>query len=187
MPGTKAPDQRSRKIKKLAHLVKGIKTGKAKVLDTQLGEWKKGDKDTTPVEAPILMISRKVNIEHMVKLSEKTRILEHKRRVQESLLILTTYTVYHSRSIRPNLLQEIDDPDITMEEYIWIESEKALRKGKVYNWETATYGKIGYDEDVNFLRSVEMEFPAIVYNDALTSELELLCEPTISPIKLIKM
>ncbi|GJU52383.1 hypothetical protein Tco_1226097 [Tanacetum coccineum] len=34
------------------------KKGKAKAFDTQLGEWKKGDKDTTPVEAPILMISR---------------------------------------------------------------------------------------------------------------------------------
>ncbi|GKD76074.1 hypothetical protein Tco_1334356, partial [Tanacetum coccineum] len=43
----------------LAHLVKGVKKGKEKVLDTQLGEWKKGDKDTAPVEAPIHMISRK--------------------------------------------------------------------------------------------------------------------------------
>ncbi|GKC12289.1 hypothetical protein Tco_1009071 [Tanacetum coccineum] len=77
--------------------------------------------------------------------------------------------------------EEIDNPDITMEEYIRLETEKALRKGKVYNWETATYEKIRYDEDVHFLRSVEMEFPAIVYNDALTSELELLCEPTVSP------
>ncbi|GJR36642.1 hypothetical protein Tco_1212326 [Tanacetum coccineum] len=72
----------------------------------------------------------------------------------------------------------MDDPDITMEEYIWLETEKALRKGKVYNWETATYGKFRYDEDVHFLRSVETEFPAIVYNDALTSKLELSCEPT---------
>ncbi|GKF56568.1 hypothetical protein Tco_0166908, partial [Tanacetum coccineum] len=42
------------------------------------------------------------NIEHMVKVSEKASIMEHKRRVQESLLILTTYTAYHSRSIRFN-------------------------------------------------------------------------------------
>ncbi|GKD01486.1 hypothetical protein Tco_1171760 [Tanacetum coccineum] len=75
----------------------------------------------------------------------------------------------------------MDNPDITMEEYIRLETEKALRKGKVYNWETATYGKIRYDEDVHFLRSFETEFPAIVYNDALTSELELSCEPTVSP------
>ncbi|GJS68245.1 hypothetical protein Tco_0682810 [Tanacetum coccineum] len=43
----------------------------------------------------------------------------------------------------------MDDPDITMEEYIWLKTEKALRKGKLH--------------------------------DALTSELELLCEPTVSP------
>ncbi|GJU44248.1 hypothetical protein Tco_1201514 [Tanacetum coccineum] len=42
----------------LTHLVKGIKKGKAKASDTQLGEWKKGDKDIIPVEALILMISR---------------------------------------------------------------------------------------------------------------------------------
>ncbi|GKA07783.1 hypothetical protein Tco_0687007 [Tanacetum coccineum] len=41
----------------LAHLVKGVKKGKAKVSDTQLGEWKKGDKDTALVEAPITWIS----------------------------------------------------------------------------------------------------------------------------------
>ncbi|GJX05288.1 hypothetical protein Tco_0191204 [Tanacetum coccineum] len=41
----------------LAHLVKGIKKGKAKVSDTQLGGWKKRDKDTVPAESPILMIN----------------------------------------------------------------------------------------------------------------------------------
>ncbi|GJT03572.1 hypothetical protein Tco_0824741 [Tanacetum coccineum] len=84
-------------------------------------------------------------------------------------------------------LMEMDDPDITMEEYIRLETEKALRKGKVYNWETATYGKIMYDEDVHFLRYVETKFPAIVYNDALTSELELSCEPTIFNVDDLKL
>ncbi|GJU55622.1 phospholipase-like protein [Tanacetum coccineum] len=69
-----------------------------------------------------------------------------------------------------------------MEEYIRLEEEKAHRRGKVYNWETATYGKIWYDEDVYDLRSVETEFPAIVFNDALTSEVALLYEPTVSPL-----
>ncbi|GKG52525.1 hypothetical protein Tco_0547400, partial [Tanacetum coccineum] len=40
----------------------------------------------------------------------------------------------------------MDDPNITMEEYIRLEEEKACRRRKVYNWETATYGKIWYDE-----------------------------------------
>ncbi|GJX89104.1 hypothetical protein Tco_0341118 [Tanacetum coccineum] len=76
----------------------------------------------------------------------------------------------------------MDDPNITMEEYIRLEEEKARRRGKVYNWETATYGKIWYDEDVHDLRSVETEFPAIVFNDKLTSEVALSCEPTVSPL-----
>ncbi|GJQ89390.1 hypothetical protein Tco_0000529 [Tanacetum coccineum] len=97
----------------------------------------------------------------------------------------------------------MDDPNITIEEYIRLEEEKARRRGKVYNRESAMYGKIWYDEDVYDLRSVETEFPAIVcndtftsdvtpydfekefpaiaYNDALTSKLDFLTEPTMSP------
>ncbi|GKE71880.1 hypothetical protein Tco_1529952, partial [Tanacetum coccineum] len=77
---------------------------------------------------------------------------------------------------------KMDNPNITMEEYIRLEEEKAHRRGKVYNWETATYGKIWYDEDVHDLGSVETEFPAIVFNDMLTSEEALSCEPTVSSL-----
>ncbi|GJU18744.1 hypothetical protein Tco_1146710 [Tanacetum coccineum] len=76
----------------------------------------------------------------------------------------------------------MDDPNITMEEYIRLEEEKARRRGKVYNWETATYGKIWDNEDVHDLGSVETEFPAIVFNDTLTSEAALSCEPTVSSL-----
>ncbi|GKB54043.1 hypothetical protein Tco_0904796 [Tanacetum coccineum] len=76
----------------------------------------------------------------------------------------------------------MDDPNITMEEYIRLEEEKSRRRGKVYNWETATYGKILDNEDVYDLRSIETEFPAIVFNDKLTSEEALSCEPTVSPL-----
>ncbi|GJV88840.1 hypothetical protein Tco_1532778 [Tanacetum coccineum] len=48
----------------------------------------------------------------------------------------------------------MDDPNITMEEYIRLEEEKAC------NWETATY----------------------VFNDALTSEVALSCETMVSPL-----
>ncbi|GKF30415.1 hypothetical protein Tco_0100213, partial [Tanacetum coccineum] len=72
----------------------------------------------------------------------------------------------------------MDDPNITMEEYIRLEEEKSRRRGKVYNWETVMYGKIWYDEDVYDLRSVETEFPAIVFNDCLTFEETPSCEPT---------
>ncbi|GJY39370.1 hypothetical protein Tco_0425734 [Tanacetum coccineum] len=75
----------------------------------------------------------------------------------------------------------MEDRDMTMEEYVQYETEKALRYGKVYNWETATYGKIMYVEDINNLRFFETKFPAIVYEDVLTSELEFSSEPKVSP------
>ncbi|GJX26174.1 hypothetical protein Tco_0232470 [Tanacetum coccineum] len=76
----------------------------------------------------------------------------------------------------------MDNPNITMEEYIKLEEEKAHRRGKVYNWETATYGKIWDNDDVHDLGSVETEFPAIVFNDTLTSKAALSCEPTVSSL-----
>ncbi|GJT73042.1 hypothetical protein Tco_1032328 [Tanacetum coccineum] len=56
----------------------------------------------------------------------------------------------------------MDDPNITMEEYIRLEEEKAQKCGKVFNWETAKYGKIWYDE--------------------VSSEKTLSCEPTVSSL-----
>ncbi|GJZ21208.1 hypothetical protein Tco_0558247 [Tanacetum coccineum] len=56
------------------------------------------------------------------------------------------------------------------------------RHDKIYNWKTATYGKIWDNEDVHDLGSVETEFPAIVFNDTLTSEATLSCEPTVSSL-----
>nr|GEW07729.1 hypothetical protein [Tanacetum cinerariifolium] len=76
----------------------------------------------------------------------------------------------------------MDDLNITMEEYIRLEEEKARRNGKVHNWETATYGKIWYDEDVYDLRSIKNEFPAIVFDDAFTSEVTPSYEPMVSPL-----
>nr|GEV99690.1 hypothetical protein [Tanacetum cinerariifolium]GEW00025.1 hypothetical protein [Tanacetum cinerariifolium] len=75
----------------------------------------------------------------------------------------------------------MDDPDITMEEYVQLETKRALRNGKVYNWETTTYGKIWYDEDVHYLRFFEIEFSAIINNDALTSKSDLSSKPTCLP------
>ncbi|GKE79686.1 hypothetical protein Tco_1545806 [Tanacetum coccineum] len=76
----------------------------------------------------------------------------------------------------------MDDPNITMEEYIRLEEEKARKHRKVFNWVTAKYGKIWFDEDVHDLISVETEFLAIVFNDNLTSHDTLSCEPTVSSL-----
>ncbi|GJX14661.1 hypothetical protein Tco_0206419 [Tanacetum coccineum] len=90
---------------------------------------------------------------------------------------------WRRRAEAPNSLQvKMDDPNITMEEYIRLEKEKARKHGKVFNWETANYGKIWYDEDALGPRPVETEFPAIVFNDSLTSNETLSCEPTVSSL-----
>nr|GEU32321.1 putative reverse transcriptase domain-containing protein [Tanacetum cinerariifolium] len=78
----------------------------------------------------------------------------------------------------------MDDPNITMEEYFKLEEEKARRRGKLYKWETAMYSKIWYDEDVHDLRSIETEFPAIAFNDTLMSEPTIPASPDYSPASL---
>ncbi|GJX43317.1 hypothetical protein Tco_0259993 [Tanacetum coccineum] len=40
---------------------------------------------------------------------------------------------------------------------------------------------VSYFDDLDFFKEFENEFPAIVYNDALTSKLYFLTEPTVSP------
>ncbi|GJU14320.1 hypothetical protein Tco_1142286 [Tanacetum coccineum] len=40
---------------------------------------------------------------------------------------------------------------------------------------------VSYFDDLDFFKDLDNEFPAIVYNDALTSNLDFLTEPTISP------
>ncbi|GJW03748.1 hypothetical protein Tco_1562604, partial [Tanacetum coccineum] len=69
-----------------------------------------------------------------------------------------------------------------MFEGVWLEKEKSHRRGKVYSWETTTYDKILYNEDVHNLRSVETEFLAIVFDNAFTSEVTLSYEPTVSSL-----
>ncbi|GKA92820.1 hypothetical protein Tco_0814745 [Tanacetum coccineum] len=73
----------------------------------------------------------------------------------------------------------MDDPNITMEEYIRLEEEKALSRGETFNWQTATYSKMEYckDEDDCF-SNFESEFPAIVLDDTITSREVISWEPT---------
>ncbi|GKB27928.1 hypothetical protein Tco_0867329, partial [Tanacetum coccineum] len=56
------------------------------------------------------------------------------------------------------LPQETDNPGTTLEEYIQFETVRALKNGKVYNWETAKYAMINWsldDVDINILRQKE--------------------------------
>nr|GEU64115.1 hypothetical protein [Tanacetum cinerariifolium] len=80
---------------------------------------------------------------------------------------------------RPSLMKGAGCLLLIANNGVWIrlDEEKSRRRGKVYNWETAMYGKIWCDKDVHNLRYVETEFPAIVLNDALTSEVALSRHP----------
>ncbi|GJT98415.1 retrovirus-related pol polyprotein from transposon TNT 1-94 [Tanacetum coccineum] len=70
-----------------------------------------------------------------------------------------------------------------MEEYIRLEEEKDRRHGKVYKLVLLSYGKdLVRMKSFYDLRSVETEFPAIVFDDAFTSEVTPSYKPTVSPL-----
>nr|GEU89840.1 hypothetical protein [Tanacetum cinerariifolium] len=48
----------------------------------------------------------------------------------------------------------------------------------MFNWETATYGKIRYHKDINFFKDFETNFPAIIFDDPLGTDHKILSEPT---------
>ncbi|GKC48178.1 hypothetical protein Tco_1065900, partial [Tanacetum coccineum] len=103
----------------------------------------------------------------------------------------------------------MDDPNITIEEYIRLEEEKAHRLAIVFNDTLTSEATLSYeptvsslnnkidfrisfdesdDEDctpavgyLDYFNDFENEFPAIVYNDAQTSKSDLLTEPILSP------
>ncbi|GJR31319.1 hypothetical protein Tco_1107551 [Tanacetum coccineum] len=74
----------------------------------------------------------------------------------------------------------MDDPNITMEEYIQLMADKARGRDKMFNWETATCGEV-YCDDSDLFTDFETFFPAIIYNDASTSNQNVSSEPTDLP------
>ncbi|GJZ32643.1 hypothetical protein Tco_0578079 [Tanacetum coccineum] len=71
----------------------------------------------------------------------------------------------------------MDDPNITMEECIQLMGDKARGRDQTFNWETATYDKV-YCKDLDSFTDFETDFPAIVYNDASTSNQNVSSRPT---------
>ncbi|GJS65244.1 hypothetical protein Tco_0679808 [Tanacetum coccineum] len=71
----------------------------------------------------------------------------------------------------------MDDPNITMKEYIRLEEEKARRHGKTFNWQTATFGKVeNYEDEDDCSIDFETKFPAIVFDNTLAA---IPSEPTV--------
>ncbi|GJW26263.1 hypothetical protein Tco_0040074 [Tanacetum coccineum] len=73
----------------------------------------------------------------------------------------------------------MDDPNITMEEYIRLKEEKARRHGRTFNWQTATFGKVeNYEEEDDCFIDFEIEFPAIVFDNTTLPSEPTICLPT---------
>nr|GEZ98675.1 transposase, Ptta/En/Spm, transposase, Tnp1/En/Spm-like protein [Tanacetum cinerariifolium] len=72
----------------------------------------------------------------------------------------------------------MDDPNITIDEYVKLQAEKGQRRGWAFNWETATNGK-SYCDDLDFFTDFEADYPAIVYNNALTSNENVPSKPPV--------
>ncbi|GJW67324.1 hypothetical protein Tco_0121748 [Tanacetum coccineum] len=73
----------------------------------------------------------------------------------------------------------MDDLNITMEEYIRLEEEKARRHGRTFNWKTTTFEKVkNYKDENDYSIDFETEFLAIVFDNTLTTTSS---EPTVCP------
>nr|GFA60832.1 hypothetical protein [Tanacetum cinerariifolium] len=77
-------------------------------------------------------------------------------------------------SFRPT---KMDDPNITMEEYIQLMADKARGRDHTFNWETATYNK-EYCDDLDSFTDFETNFLATIYNDAPASTRNVSFRPT---------
>ncbi|GJR38364.1 hypothetical protein Tco_1214048 [Tanacetum coccineum] len=87
----------------------------------------------------------------------------------------------------------MEDRNITVEVYIKLEEEKANRHDDLKTDLKNDNDKVNmssflspeptvsYFDDLDYFKDFENEFPAIVYNDALTSKLDFLTEPSINP------
>ncbi|GKF33702.1 hypothetical protein Tco_0106902, partial [Tanacetum coccineum] len=73
----------------------------------------------------------------------------------------------------------MNDPNITMEEYIKLEEEKARRHGHTFIWQTTKFKKVeNYKDEDDCSIDFETEFPAIVFDNTLTA---IPSEPTVCP------
>ncbi|GKD21006.1 hypothetical protein Tco_1222709 [Tanacetum coccineum] len=84
----------------------------------------------------------------------------HKRRIQEDSIRRIQFKV------------KMEDPNITIEEYIRLKEEKARRRGKMYNWETAMYAALSCDayEEQNILYFNDLFSFNVIYPDDSKSD-----------------
>ncbi|GJZ59137.1 hypothetical protein Tco_0614953 [Tanacetum coccineum] len=59
----------------------------------------------------------------------------------------------------------MDNHNITMEEYIRLEEERALTRGKTFNWQTTKFGRMEHYYEEECFTNIEAEFPAIIFGN----------------------
>ncbi|GJY89692.1 hypothetical protein Tco_0504888 [Tanacetum coccineum] len=133
-----------------------------------------------------------VIMEYLVNISKRRAFWSLNEDILK-ITILTTNTPYPSRKIRriracthqrPQrkqvqyvvssedqyaVLEIMDDPNITMEEYIRLEEEKARKRGKVFNWETA---RVSFDDSDDEDYTVIFEKNSFSYKIISTNDLK---------------
>ncbi|GJT57231.1 ribonuclease H-like domain-containing protein [Tanacetum coccineum] len=120
------------------------------------------------------------NLVHILHVPSRFQYADIFTKGLPSALFLEFHSSLNIRRPPVSITGEMEDLNITIEEYIQLEAEKACRRDQEFNWETTTYGKVRYFEDINYFNDFENEFPAIVYKDALTSKPKVSSEPTVS-------
>ncbi|GJZ10390.1 hypothetical protein Tco_0545149 [Tanacetum coccineum] len=147
-----------------------------KTLEIQIGQMSKFHPiRRIPLEKPYTSVRGQTNDVSISKLfelvyyEEKKGFIWNPIRRSVSLKLFISIIPIHWKG-KEKRSREMDDPNMTMEEYIKFKEEKARRRGRVFNWQTAIYGKVRVDDDLYDLRSVEAEFPAIVIDDTVTPQ-----------------
>ncbi|GKB85143.1 hypothetical protein Tco_0957415 [Tanacetum coccineum] len=52
----------------------------------------------------------------------------------------------------------------------------------MFNWDVVAYGKVRYHEDIDYFKEFKRDFPAIVFNNTVTTDHKISSEPTVSPL-----
>ncbi|GJW60472.1 hypothetical protein Tco_0109807 [Tanacetum coccineum] len=76
----------------------------------------------------------------------------------------------------------MDDPNITMEEYIQLMADKAQKHGRTFDWQNATFSKVKYYENEDdCFTNFEAMFPAIIFGNRMEDDDAISSRPTVGP------
>ncbi|GJV11642.1 hypothetical protein Tco_1353183 [Tanacetum coccineum] len=69
----------------------------------------------------------------------------------------------------------MDNHNITMEEYIRLEEERALTRGKTFNWQTTKFGRMEHYYEEECFTNIKAEFPTTIFGNtnAISSQTSL--------------